>query len=131
MNSLHQLSDLQLAILRVLWVRGEATVNQVQEDLLAERPLALTTVATVLTRLDKKGLVSHRSEGRQYVYQAEVSESDVRGDALSDLTEQLFRGDITALVSHLLSDQEIAPGDLARVKALIEQKEADSREGGQ
>ncbi|MCB2156706.1 BlaI/MecI/CopY family transcriptional regulator [bacterium] len=131
MNSLHQLSDLQLAILRVLWARGEATVNQVQEDLAAERSLALTTVATVLTRIDKKGLVSHRTEGRQYVYRAEVSEAEVRGSVLSDLTEQLFSGDVTALVSHLLSEQEITPGDLAQVKALIERKEADSREGGQ
>lgn len=131
MNSLHQLSDLQLAILRVLWKRGEATVNQVHEDLAEERSLALTTVATVLTRIDKKGLVSHRTEGRQYVFRAEVSETDVRESVLADLTDQLFRGDVAALVNHLLSDQEISPGDLARVKALIEQKEAESRDGGQ
>ncbi len=122
-----ELSELQLAVMRVLWQRSQATVAEVQEALEPERGLALTTVATVLTRLEKARLVAHRPAGRHYVYRPLVSEEEVRRSMVSALAERLFEGDVAALVSHLVSAREIEPGDLARVRKLIEAKE---REGG-
>ena len=71
-----QLGDLQLAIMRVLWTRREGTVAEVHLAL-EERQLALTTIATMLSKMEKKGVVSHRNEGRQYVYAPVVSEAEV------------------------------------------------------
>ena len=68
-----QLTDLQLALLRVLWTRGEATVTEMVEALRPERDLAPTTVATLLSRLEKRRVVSHSTRARQYVYRARVS----------------------------------------------------------
>lgn len=123
MKDSSQLSELQLDILRTLWSRGEATVAEVHTALQRERGLAMTTVATVLSRLEKRGLVSHRTRGRQYVYSATQSESDVQTSMVEEFTQRLFGGDVESLVNRLLSDTEITPGDLARVKALIEAKE--------
>ena len=123
MESTAQLSDLQFAVMRVIWSRGEATVVDVHTALQRERGLAMTTVATVLSRLEKRGLVKHRSAGRQYVYQATVTESQVRRSMIRDLTERLFEGDVTELVHHLLSERDISAGDLETVKRLIEEKE--------
>ncbi len=122
-----ELSELQLAVMHVLWHRGKATVAEVQEALEVERGLALTTVATVLTRLEKAGLVAHRASGRHYLYRPLVSEEAVRRSMVSALAERLFEGDVAALVSHLVNARDIEPGDLARVKRLIEEKE---RKGG-
>ena len=122
-----ELSELQLAVMRVLWREQKATVAEVHEALEAERGLALTTVATVLTRLEKAGLVAHRAAGRHYLYRPLVSEEEVRRTMVSALAERLFEGDVAALVSHLVSAREIEPGDLARVKRLIEERE---RKGG-
>ena len=122
-----ELSELQLAVMRVLWRKGKATVADVHEALEAERGLALTTVATVLTRLEKAGLVSHRAAGRHYLYRPLVSEEDVRRSMVSVLADRLFEGDVAALVSHLVSAKDIRPGDLAQVKRLIEERE---RKGG-
>lgn len=122
------LTELQLGLLRVLWERGEATVLEVQEALRPERRLAQSTVATLLSRLEKKGLLSHRVEGRQYVYRPAVSEAEVKRSMvgqLMDLAGDLFRGDMVALVSHLLTAEDVAAGDLARVKALIEARERE------
>lgn len=119
-----QLTDLQLAIARILWDRGECTVIEVQNALLPARPLAQTTVATLLTRLEKRGLVTHRIEGRQFVYRATVTEKEVKGSMVEQLTEMLFAGRPAALISHLLSTREVAPGDLSEVKRLIEAAEA-------
>ena len=62
-----QLTDLQLDVVRVLWRRGEASVADVRDDLV-ERDLATTTVGTILTRLEKQGVVARRKRGRHYLY---------------------------------------------------------------
>lgn len=124
----HHLGDLQLAIMRVLWARQEATVAEVQEILEPERGLALTTIATMLTKMEKKGVVDHRTDGRKFVYRPTVTEKQVRRSMVSDLTSQLFRGDVTALVNHLLSEHEIESEELAQLRAMIAAKEREQKE---
>jgi predicted transcriptional regulator len=114
--------------MRPLWQRGECTVADVQEALQGQRDLAATTIATILSRLEKQGLVAHRKEGRQYVYRAVVSESEVRRSTVSDVVRHLFHGDPAELVSHLLRESEMDPDDLAQVKALIEAREKEDRD---
>lgn len=124
------LTDLQLDIMAVLWGRGEATVVEVRDALEPERELAHTTVSTILSRLEKRGVVSRRMEGRQYVYSAAVAEERVQRSVVSEIgemAERLFAGDVADLVTHLLSDSEVDADDLARVKAMIERKEAELR----
>lgn len=127
MRETHQLGDLQLAIMRVLWTRGRATVAEVHADLLDERGLALTTIATMLSKMEKKGVVAHDRDGRQFIYRATVAEDDVQTSMVENLTEQLFGGDITALVSRLLSAREVQPGELAELKKVIAEHERRDR----
>ncbi len=112
----HVLGDLQLAILRTLWARVEATVTTVHEALLDERGLAPTTIATMLSKLEKRGVVAHRVEGRRFVYRPRVSETQVRRSMVAELTSRLFDGDAGALVSHLLDENEIDAGELAELQ---------------
>ena len=129
MSETHQLTELQIAVMRVLWEKGEATVAEIWEALRPERGLAQTTVATLLSRLEKRGVVAHKSRARQYVYRATVTESEVRRVMVRDLTERLFDGDVAALMSHLLTGREVTPGDLARVKKLVEAHESGKEVG--
>ena len=115
----------QLEIMKVLWDRSEATVVEIQQALRAVRPLAATTIATLLSRLEKRGLVTYRAQGRQYVYRALLQEEDAQQHALLEVTQGLFAGDVPTMVSQLLSSHELRPGDLARVRALIEAKELE------
>ena len=124
MTEQHQLTDLQVAIMRVLWDRAQATVAEIHEALLPDRGLAPTTVATLLSRLEKRGIVKHRTASRQYVYYPAISEGEVRRSMVSDLAERLFDGDVAELVSHLLSEREMSAGDLEKVKELIASHEA-------
>ncbi len=119
----HHLGDLQLAIMRTLWGRGEASVADVHEALEPERGLALTTIATMLAKMEKKGVVDHRSEGRKFIYRPRVSEGQVRRSMVSDLTSQLFRGDVFAFVNHLLSEHEIESRELDQLRDLIAARE--------
>lgn len=126
-----QLTDLQLALMRVLWDRGEATVAEMADALRPARELAPTTIATLLSRLEKRGVVGHVSQGRQYLYRPRVSESEVRRSMVSGLTNLLFGGDVAALMSHLLDAGSVRPGDLEKVRSLIADAESrSSRKGG-
>ncbi|MCC6774997.1 MAG: BlaI/MecI/CopY family transcriptional regulator [Gemmatimonadaceae bacterium] len=122
------LTDLQLAIVRVLWARGATTVVDVQQALMPDRPLAHTTIATLLSRLEKRGVISRAIIGRQFHYRAEISEPEVRRSMVGELTDMLFAGRPAALISHLIAEQEIRPGDLDEVKRLIAaaERRADS-----
>ncbi len=115
----------QLEIMKILWERSEATVVEIHQELRAARPLAATTIATLLSRLEKRGLVTYRTEGRQYVYRALLQEQDAQQQALDEVTQGVFAGDVPTMVSQLLSSHELRPGDLARVRKLIEAKELE------
>jgi len=113
--------------MRVVWERGEATVSEVHGVLHDERGLATTTVATLLTRLEKRGVLGHRRDGRQFVYQALVSEDAVRRSMVAELADRVFEGNVTELVSHLLDETDLSERDLERVKQLLEAKSRERK----
>ena len=119
MTKRHQLTELQLAILRLLWERGEATVADIWEALHPERGLAQTTLATLLSRLERKGVVTHRTQSRQFFYRALVTAEEVQHSMVSELTATLFEGDVPSLVNHLLTAQDVSPGDLKRIREML------------
>ncbi|MEM6991927.1 MAG: BlaI/MecI/CopY family transcriptional regulator [Myxococcota bacterium] len=128
MGSGLQLSDQQLAFMRALWDLGEATSAEVHAALVEQgQTLAPTTVATTLTRLEKRGLVGHRSRGRQYIYRALVGEHEARQSMLARLTGFFFGGDTAALVTHL-TDAGLGEADLDEVKKMINERERESKE---
>lgn len=135
MTDVSPLSDLQLAIMRILWDREEATAAEVHAELAPSRTLAPTTVATLLSRLEKRGALAYRKQGRQYVYRAVLSEKAVRGSMLQRVTDLFFRGDEGALVSHLVSAADVAPSErepseLDAVAQLIRARESIDRDDG-
>jgi len=123
MSKPRSLGDLQLAILRELWRRGEASVAEVHRTLYRRRKLALTTIATMLRKMEDRRLVKHRAEGRQFIYRAAVREDEVHRDLVADTVDRVFSGDASAMVSYLLSEEEFDGADLAEMKALIQAKE--------
>jgi BlaI family penicillinase repressor len=126
----YSLTELQLAIMTVLWERGEAGVVEIHDVLRTQRRLAQSTVATLLARMEDKGVVTHRAEGRQFIYRANASAEDVRHSVVNEfaqMTERLFSGDVASLVSKLLSSRDVAADDLARVREIIDKKEKSLR----
>ena len=116
------LSELQIAVVRVLWRNGETSVTDIAKVLGDERGLKHTTVATLLTRLEKRGVVEQRREGRQLIYRALVSEPQVRRSMVADLVGSLFGGDSRELVAHLVRESDLAPGDLENLRKRLARK---------
>jgi predicted transcriptional regulator len=121
-----QLGELQLAILQELWRTGEATVSDVHTALFPARQLAPTTIATMLKKMEARGLVEHRTEGRRFVYRPAVSEDRVTRSMVAELTERLFEGRATDLVSYLIREH-IDADELDELNDLIAKAEDKER----
>jgi BlaI family transcriptional regulator, penicillinase repressor len=113
-----RMGDLQHAILKVLWQAGPSTVSEVHKAL-ADRDLAYTTVATLLRRMESRGLVRHREEGRKFVYEPLVSEEGVTTNAAGDVLDRFFEGRLASLFSHLLSSRDVSRKELEELERLI------------
>src|SRR5256885_8366365 len=111
-----RLGDLQLRILQVLWQSSEATVSEVHRNLNTERDLAYTTIATMLRKMEAKGLVRHRLEGRSFIYRAAVAEETVSKGLADHLLERLFEGSLADMVSHLITHREISRAELSKLE---------------
>ena len=128
MRRKHHLAELQLAIMHVLWEQGEATVSDVRKALEPARSLAYTTIGTMLAKMEEKGQVKHRSDGRVNVYHAVVRRDQVSRSMVSDLADRLFHGDVAQMVCHLLDAREVTAENLAELKQLIRQKEKELKD---
>lgn len=115
----HRIGDLQLRILQSLWARPDASVADVHAELLPERDLAYTTVATMLRKMEARGLVSHTENARTFFYRAVVKAEDVNRSVGQHFVERLFEGKLTDAVSHLLTTREVSRAELDELEKLI------------
>ena len=125
MRPSQQITAPQLVILRSLWRRGEASVVQVHADASHERAYRRSTVATLLRRLEKRGLVAHRLAGREFQYHATTDEPSLRRSMVAELLERVFAGSVSGLVAELLRGRDVSAGDLAKVRSLLERRERE------
>jgi predicted transcriptional regulator len=91
----------------------------VHEALKPERDLAYTTIATMLRKMEARGLVTHREEGRSFLYRAAVAADDVNRSAGEHFVERLFEGSLADAVSHLLTTREVSRAELDQLEQLI------------
>lgn len=123
----HRLGDLQLRILQVLWERPGVSVGTVHEVLKPERDLAYTTIATMLRKMEARGLVSHREEGRTFLYEARVAAEEVNRSVGAHLVERLFEGSLADAVSHLLTSRQVSASELDQLEKLIKEAKRKRR----
>lgn len=100
---------LELECLRALWALGDSNVQSVKEYLAPHRPLAYTTVMTMLERLTRKQILSRRKVGRAFVYSPLLNRDQVRQRALTELVDSLFNGSRGELLAYLQGRPEPPP----------------------
>ena len=114
------LTDGELRLMRVLWDRGEASVGAVVEALKSGPKPAYNTVLTLLRIMEKKGYVTHRKDGRAFIFLPAIGRADASRSALRTLVNSFFDGSPRALMLNLLEDAELSPEVLSQLKARIE-----------
>ena len=117
------LSKGEMEVARVLWQLGQATVRQVHDAFPAGREIDFTTVQTYLRRLETKGYVKAKLEGRTLVYAPRVEPRKVIGQAVDELVDRLFGGEALPLMQHLIEEGGISDVELAQLRKLIDRLE--------
>jgi BlaI family penicillinase repressor len=113
----------ELEVAQIVWQLGEASVRQVLESLPAERGLDFKTVQTYLRRLEAKGYLRTRRQGRAKVYVPRVRRDQVVRELISDLVHRLFDGQSLPLFQHLIHDQGLTAGELDQLRTMLDERE--------
>lgn len=124
-----QMGKLEADVMSIVWEKGETTVQDVKDALEPKRPLAYTTVMTVMSRLAEKGMLRRHKEGRAYVYTPVDSQAKVAGSLLRSLVQRLYDGAAATAIAHLLeSETELDEAELDRLEDLIRAKREAQQE---
>jgi predicted transcriptional regulator len=113
------LTEAELRLMKILWRRGESAVADLVSDVSDTTPLAYTSVLTIIRILEKKGYVSHRQEGRAFLYSPCVAEHDAGRSEVRQVLQRFFGNSRERLLLSLLGDDEIGPEELRRLKETI------------
>lgn len=108
----------------VLWDRGEATVADAVEGVKSHGELAYNTVLTTLRILEKKGYVTHRQEGRAYVYLPRVDRKQAQSRAIRHLVSRLFDGSPEMLVLNVVKEENISLAEIEQLRRSIDGDES-------
>jgi BlaI family transcriptional regulator, penicillinase repressor len=113
----------ELEVARIVWRLGQASVRQVLEALPADRGLDFKTVQTYLRRLEAKGYLRTRQEGRAKIYLPRVSPAQVVGEVIDDLLQRLFGGESLPLFQHLIHDRGLTESEIGRLRSMLDESE--------
>ena len=123
------LTDAELRLMNVLWTKGRATVGEVAQALRGAPRLAYNTVLTTLRILEQKGYVAHDKEGRAFVYVPLIGQRDARRQAVRHLLGRFFDNSPKALLLNVLSEADVDPRTVRRLKSLLANERDEQDEG--
>ena len=112
----------ELAIMKVVWRTDEATVRDVYEALRKTRPIAYTTVMTMMRILQEKGYLTKATTDRAHVYRPAKPSQQVIGGMVRDFLDRVFDGASDALLVHLARDNKLTPKQRRLVKQLLDEE---------
>lgn len=117
-----KLSAQQIEIIKVVWQLGEATVRDVYEALRAQRPVAYTTVMTMMKTMEARGHLRKRMEGRAHVYRAVEPQKRALRKIVKDFLDRVFNGSAEPLLAHLVEERKLSEKDLEALARMIREK---------
>ncbi len=118
----------ELEVARIVWKLGSATVRQVLDALPKNRGLDFKTVQTYLRRLEAKGYLKTRKEGRSKVYLPKVRPDRVVREVVDDFMDRLFDGEAIPLLQHLINDRGLSDDEIRQIRKMLNHLEAEDNE---
>jgi len=110
----------ELALMKVAWRKKDVSVREVYETLLTRRPVAYTTVMTMMNTLEAKGYLRKTLDGRAYRYQPGVPEQRVVKAMVREFVDRVFDGASASLAAHLVTDSGLSDAEREELRRLID-----------
>lgn len=126
--SIDRLGELQRLVLEVVWEMGEATVHQVRDRLHPKRPLAYTTILTSMQKLERNGWLTHRREGRIYIYRPTETRTQAAVRSVRQMVKGLFKGDSRVLLQQLIQEEPLSKKDLDELRKMLDRRRKEIRD---
>jgi BlaI family penicillinase repressor len=117
------LTEAELRIMNVLWVKGSGTVQQVLDSITETPTLAYNSVLTTIRVLERKGYLEHLKDGRAHVYTPLVGRTEATRSEIRHLVSRFFRNSHEQLVLNLLEDQGIGQEEIRRLREMLVNKD--------
>lgn len=124
------LTDTQREIMEIVWQRGQVTVSEVREALANTKDVARNTVQTLIVRLEEKGWLTHREDGRTFIYSAARPKSVSLGAKVVQMIDRLFAGSPEEMVTALIQYRGLSADEADRIRTMIDKAEATQRSSG-
>jgi predicted transcriptional regulator len=122
------LTEAQREIMEIVWQRGEVTVTEVRDALADRRDLARNTVQTMIVRLEEKGWLKHREDGRTFIYAANRPRMVSLGARVAQMVDRLFAGSPEEMVTALIEYRGLSP-EAERIRKMIDDSESKDQRG--
>ncbi|HAH46571.1 BlaI/MecI/CopY family transcriptional regulator [Gimesia sp.] len=122
------LTTAQRELMEIVWASGEVTVTEVRDLLEPKRNLARNTVLTMMVRLEERGWLQHRTQGRTFVYSAARPKTASLGMRVSQMVDRLFAGSPEDLVTALIEYRGLTAAETERIRTMIEQAESKQKQ---
>lgn len=117
-----KITDAELDLMEVLWLADEPlTSAEIADRLEPQRGWSAATVKTMLSRLVVKGAISHREDGRRFLYSAAIQRDAYVGRESRRFVEKLFGGRLSPMVAHLAEADALDEEDIAAIEALLKE----------
>lgn len=113
-------TESELEILQVLWQKGEATVREVHESLLANKEVGYTTTLKLMQIMNEKGLVKRNDSSRTHIYKAVSNKEKTQNFLLNKFISNLFGGSSSQLVMQALGSQKVSADELNQIQSLLD-----------
>lgn len=126
-KELRELSAANFEVMKVVWEKGEVTINQVLDTINGKREheLKRASVQVMMNRLEKYGWLTHRVEGKTFLYKALQGEKKTMRNIISDLKTRVFAGSSKDLVHYLFEDSNADDDELDRIAQLLVEKKGE------
>jgi BlaI family penicillinase repressor len=122
------ISDLERALLDIIWSRHTATAAEIQETLAPERPLKDSTIRTVLMRLEEKGYVKHEVNGRTFVYSCVQAPGSIAAHAVQQIVERFCHGSLESLLAGMVNDELVDTDELREIVDRLSRERRSSQQ---
>jgi BlaI family transcriptional regulator, penicillinase repressor len=129
-RELPELTPAQVEIMEIIWDCGEVSASEVRRILSRTRKVARNTVRTLLERMEEKGWIRHREEGRTFLYMAAQPREATIGQKVQEVVETVCGGSAEALVTALLDYRGLNAGELMRIRQMLAKARATKKERG-
>jgi len=123
------LTEAELRIMNVLWVKGSGTVQQVLDSITEKPVLAYNSVLTTIRVLERKGYLKHLKDGRAHVFTPLVGQKEATRSEIRHLVGRFFKNSHEQLVLNLLADQGVRAEEIEHLREMLMQKDTTRKDG--